>query len=158
MKTNMFIYDLIHIPTGASLVENFLNQEESHLDSDYYLLYNRDEQPEWSDVAYDTWLLLTSKYIANLAGMACFFSDIFLGDPLALPETEEVTSFMKRCSLSDFLLIEYSRSPLLADVPDCYGMSTDEFFRWAKKDPATTYAKFMTACEEFGRSAHNIFT
>lgn len=73
----MFIYDLIHIPTGASLVENFLNQEESHLDSDYYLLYNRDEQPEWSDVAYDTWLLLTSKYVANLAGMACFFSDIF---------------------------------------------------------------------------------
>lgn len=157
MKTNMFIYDLIHIPTGASLVENFLNQEESHLDSDYYLLYNRDEQPEWSDVAYDTWLLLTSKYAVNLAGVDCFFSDIFLGDPLAFPEAG-TASLMKQCLLSDFLLIEYSRSPLLADVPDCYGMSTDEFFRRAKKDPATTYAKFTTACEEFGRSAHNIFT
>lgn len=157
MKTNMFIYDLIHIPTGASLVENFLNQEESHLDSDYYLLYNRDEQPEWSDVAYDTWLLLTSKHTVNLAGMDCFFSDIFLGDPLAFPKTG-TASLTKQCLLSDFLLIEYSRSPLLADVPDCYGMSTDEFFRRAKKDPATTYAKFTTACEEFGRSAHNIFT
>ena len=157
MKTNMFIYDLIHIPTGASLVENFLNQDGSHLDSDYYLLYNRDDPPELSDIAYDAWLILTSKHAANLAGMDCFFSEIFLGDPLAFPETG-MASLMKQCLLSDFLLIEYSRSPLLADVPDCYGMSTDEFFRQAKKDPATTYAKFMAACEEFGRSAHNIFT
>lgn len=157
MKTNMFIYDLIHIPTGASLVEHFLNQEKSHLDSDYYLLYNCDEQPEWSDIAYDAWLILTSKHAAQLAGMGCFFSDIFLGDPLAFPETGTV-SLMEQCSLSDFLLIEYSCSPLLADVPDYYDMSTDEFFRQAKKDPATTYAKFTTACEEFGRSTHNIFT